>query len=119
MKNPDYNEVYLMEPQPNRMFPDWMHKRLRGLRYAVAVPCACCGKKSKTHWTLLMSFKACIPGRHQFKLDPEPTVHLPMTPVCRGHILVPMMPTVEAEKATTKTEDAKAARKRKFYGQGD
>jgi len=92
MKNPDFNEVLLLKAKPNKVFPDWMTVRIRFLRYRVAVACASCGRKSKHHYTLLMSFKAAHFGKHQFKLVCEPQVHLPLTPVCRDHPLEPMMP---------------------------
>lgn len=98
MKNPDYNEVRMFESKPNKMFPDWMTQRLRFLRYAEPVKCAVCGSLRKNHWTMLMSFKGAIFGKHLLTLEPEPTVHLPMTPVCRDHILMPEMPTVKKGK---------------------
>ncbi len=65
--NPDYNEVRLFDAKPNKMFPDWLTARLRFLRYARAVPCACCGRLRKHHWTMLMSFRVGIFGKHFFR----------------------------------------------------
>lgn len=91
-ENPDYNEVQLYDAQPNKMFPDWMTRRMRFLRYHQGVKCACCGKVKKHHWTMLISFRASIFGKHFGVLKSEPPVHLPLTPVCRDHPLDPCMP---------------------------
>jgi hypothetical protein len=100
MTNPDYNEVHLLLARPNKMFPDWMTERLRFLRYAVAVPCACCGRRRKHHWTMLMNFQAVIFGKHQFTAEPEPQVHPPLAPVCRDHPLAPCLPQVKKQSRT-------------------
>ena len=78
--------VGLYEAKPNKMFTEEQRAAVRFLRYSQAVPCAECGRRSKTHWTVLYSFEAqslgmLIPKR-------SGTVHMPLAPVCRAHILV-------------------------------
>lgn len=83
--NADYNEVRVFEAKPNKSWPDWMTERIRFLKYYRPVACAACGKKSKNHWTSLSSFRAVILGQTHLIVIPDPTVHLPLTPVCGAH----------------------------------
>jgi hypothetical protein len=90
MKGPEEtpaNAVQIFEAKPNRMFTEEQRATVRFLRYANAVPCAECGRKSKTHWTLLISFKA----KTMAAIIPKDSgkVHMPLTPVCRSHLLAP------------------------------
>jgi hypothetical protein len=81
------NAVQIFEARPNRMFTEEQRATVRFLRYSKAVPCAECGRKSKTHWTLLISFKA----KTMAAIIPKDSgkVHMPLTPVCRSHLLAP------------------------------
>lgn len=88
--NPDFNEVQLYDAKPNPMFPEWLTCRLQFLRYAVAVKCAHCGRKSKFHWTLMMSFRIAMESA--FTLKAGEILHPPLTPVCRDHIMKPELP---------------------------
>jgi hypothetical protein len=90
MKIPDetaINAVQIFEARPNRMYTEEQRAIVRFLRYSKAVPCAECGRKSKTHWTLLLSFKA----KTMAAIIPTDSgkVHMPLTPVCRNHLLGP------------------------------
>lgn len=100
--NPDYNEVQVVGMKPNKMFPDWMHERVRGLHFIKAVACACCGKMKKTHWTMTMNFRAMkFEQEAQFRpfgAKCEQKVHLPFTPVCNDHPLEPIMPWLDDKK---------------------
>ena len=77
--------VGLYEAKPNKMFTEEQRAAVRFLRYNQAVPCAECGRRSKTHWTVLYSFEAQSLGM----LIPKRSgrVHMPLAPVCRAHIL--------------------------------
>jgi hypothetical protein len=77
--------VGLYEAKPNKMFTEEQRATVRFLRYNQAVPCAECGRRSKTHWTVLYSFEAQSLGM----LIPKRSgrVHMPLAPVCRAHIL--------------------------------
>ena len=77
--------VQQFEAKPNKMFTQDQHALVRFLRFTVAVPCAECGKRRKFHWTQLCSFQALSMGM----LIPKRSgrVHLPLTPVCRDHLL--------------------------------
>ena len=81
------NAVEIFEARPNRMFTEEQRSVVRFLRYSTAVPFAECGRKSKTHWTLLISFKA----KTMAAIIPKDSgkVHMPLTPVCRSHLLGP------------------------------
>lgn len=93
--NPDYNEVQILNPKPNKMFPDWMSQRVRFMRFQKYVPCTHCGKRSRLHWTMLMTFQVAEP--RQFTLVNSERVFMPMVPVCTSHLLDPCMPFLEPE----------------------
>lgn len=99
--------VQLFEAKPNTMFTDEQTAMVRFLRYTQAVPCAECGKRSKHHWTVLYAFKATrmVPG--MFTLQESEQVHLPLTPVCRNHPLVPASwETSDARRSQTERAGA-------------
>jgi hypothetical protein len=77
--------VDLCGAKPNKMFTEEQCASVRFLRYNQAVPCAECGRRRRTHWTLLMSFEAQNLG----SLVPQRSgkIHPPLAPVCRDHIL--------------------------------
>ena len=95
------NEVQLFQAAPNPMFPDWMTERLRFLRYQEPVQCAYCGKLNRHHWTMFLSFRigegfekkvrgkvipcGALVGTNGKEIFP------PLTPVCRKHILSPIV----------------------------
>jgi hypothetical protein len=80
-------EVHLFEAKPNKMFPEWMTQRLRFLRYSRSVKCAHCGKLTRHHWTMLLSFR--VPNATQFVLGKGTELYPPLTPVCRTHFMAP------------------------------
>ncbi len=81
------NAVQIFEARANRLYTEEQRAIVRFLRYSRAVPCAECGRKSKTHWTLLISFRA----KTMAAIIPKDSgkVHMPLTPVCRNHLLGP------------------------------
>lgn len=95
------NEVQILEARPNPLFPDWLTHRLRFLRYSAPVKCAYCGRISRHHWSLLLSFR--IMEGFEKKVRGKVTacnspvgfdgkeIFLPLTPVCRKHILRPII----------------------------
>ena len=94
-------EVQLFEAKPNPMFPDWMTQRLRFLEYSAPVKCAYCGRMKRHHWTMFLSFRigegfekkvrgkvipcGALVGTNGKEIFP------PLTPVCRKHILTPIV----------------------------
>ena len=98
--SPDYCEVDLGVPRPNKMFPDWATERVLLLSYTKPVPCAHCGKLRKKHWTMLMAFSVATepgPGDNPCVVQEFNEVHLPLTPVCGKHCLRPMLPKREKQ----------------------
>lgn len=81
--------VQFMAAKPNTMFSAEMTQLVTFLRYTQAVPCAECGKRSKHHWTMLVSFQAQSMKPGMFTLAQSGKVHLPLAPVCRAHLLAP------------------------------
>ena len=77
--------VGLYEARPNKLFTEEQRAAVRFLSYNQPVPCAECGRRSKTHWTVLYSFEAQSLGM----LIPKRSgrIHMPLAPVCRAHIL--------------------------------
>jgi hypothetical protein len=67
------------------MFAEDQRRMVRFLRYNQLVACSECGRRSKTHWTVLYSFEAQSLGM----LVPRRSgkIHMPLDPVCRSHIL--------------------------------
>ena len=83
------------------MFPEWMTQRLRFMKYMIAVPCAHCGKRSKSHWTMTMNFR--VAEERGFEIVPGNTVYQSLTSVCSKHMLHPELPTIAPEKAATES----------------
>lgn len=87
--------VSIFEAKPNKMFTEEQRELVRFLRYSGAtVPCAECGKRKATHWTMLCSFQAVtittiVPLK-------SGKVHIPLTPVCQSHLLAPEYDEVAA-----------------------
>ena len=77
--------VGLYEARPNKMFSEEQRSTVRFLRYSQLVACSECGRRSKTHWTVLYSFEAQSLGFLVPKRSGK--VHRPLDPVCRSHIL--------------------------------
>jgi hypothetical protein len=77
--------VGLYEARPNKMFAEEQRASVRFLRYSQLVACSECGRRSKTHWTVLYSFEAQSLGFLVPKRSGK--VHRPLDPVCRAHIL--------------------------------
>ena len=77
--------VGLYEARPNKLFTEDERAMVRFLRYNQPVACSECGRRSKTHWTVLYSFEAHSMGFLVPKRSGK--VHRPLDPVCRGHIL--------------------------------
>lgn len=95
------NEVHIFDPKHNPMFPNWLTARLLFLRYQAPVKCAYCGRMNRHHWTLLLAFKIMegfekkigdkvVPACGLVGTDGKQTF-LPLTPVCRKHILNPIV----------------------------
>ena len=90
--------VQVAEAKPNAMFTEEQRATVRFLRYSGPVPCAECGRRSKTHWTMLCSFSAMTMGA-SIRLVESNKVHLPLAPVCRSHLLAPaILAHIEREK---------------------
>lgn len=83
------------------MFQPWQTAITKFLRYTKPVRCAYCGKVSRHHWTQLRFFR--IAEGFEKKVDGEvikwnsPVGFLgtetfpPLTPVCRSHMLSPII----------------------------
>ncbi len=83
-----FQQVWLREAKPNKMFTEEMRRLVRFLRYSQVVECAECGKRSKSHWTMLASFKAMdMKGSFGVLRSATGKVHMPLTPVCGIHPL--------------------------------
>ena len=78
--------VEVREARPNKMFSEEQRALVRFLRFSSAVPCAECGRRSKTHWTMLCEFKANTMA--QFSIIPGKRLW-PMAPVCTKHPMAP------------------------------
>jgi hypothetical protein len=86
-KREDVITVQILEAKPNKLFTEEQRAWVRFLRYSHAVRCAECGKRRRLHWTMLFSFEAKSMG---FVIPvPGKGAHLPLTPVCASHLLVP------------------------------
>jgi len=83
-------QVSLHEAKPNPLFSEAQRATVRFLRYSRAVPCAECGRKSKSHWTSLFSFEAMDAQGRSFVLRSKTgKVHPPLAPVCGRHPMAP------------------------------
>ena len=80
-------DMVICDPGPNKMFPDWMAKRVKFLIYSGPVACAECGKKKTRHWTMCCSFR--VGGMATFVVSKGEKLHMPLTPVCVDHLLQP------------------------------
>ena len=90
--------VQLLPAKPNQMFSAEVTRAVVFLRYSQAVPCAECGKRSKYHWTMRLSFAAHRMAPGMFTLAESGQVHIPLAPVCRDHLLLPTaLPPVPAK----------------------
>ncbi len=101
-------EVGLFEAKPNKMFSEEQRQTVRFLRFSHAVECAECGRRSKSHWTSLLSFQAMDTRGRDFTLrSATGKVHAPLTPVCGNHPLaVAEMPPLPARKRKPKAKAA-------------
>lgn len=97
---PQIVHVQLMEAKPNKMFSEEQRQMVVFLRYSQAVPCAECGKRSKHHWTMLLSFSTV--AMDMLVARPSETVHLPLTPVCCAHPMAPAALPAVAKRARAK-----------------
>lgn len=70
-------------PAPNPMFSPLQHLMTRFVRYQESVPCACCGRMSKHHWTSLVRFKAI--RLDSFWVEKRAPWIPAGKPVCRAH----------------------------------
>lgn len=87
MNEAEIQVVALHEAKPNKMFTEWQTRNVRFLRYRFPVECAECGRRSKSHWTVLYSFEAQSLG--MFVPVRSGKVHPPLAPVCGTHLLSP------------------------------
>lgn len=87
----DQITVTLFAAKPNALFDEALQRAVRFLRYSAAVACAECGRRSKHHWTLLVLFTAKVWPKNGFDLTGSGTHLAPLTPVCRAHLLAPVV----------------------------
>jgi hypothetical protein len=92
-----------MPAKPNPMFSEEMTRSVVFLRYTQAVPCAVCGKRSKHHWTMVLSFSTV--AMDTLLARPSETVHLPLVPVCRAHPMAPAALPVAAKRERERAQD--------------
>jgi hypothetical protein len=83
--------VELFEAKPNRLFDPALTAVVRFVRLSAAVPCAECGRRSKHHWTMLVPFTVQVMPTHAFVLTSSGVRYAPLTPVCRAHLLAPVL----------------------------
>jgi len=102
--------VGLYEARPNKMFTEDQRQMVRFLRYNESVACCECGRRSKTHWTVLYSFEAQSSGFLVPKRSGK--VHRPLDPVCRIHILAPAPWTPTAAPLRKRKAKAKEGNKK-------
>jgi hypothetical protein len=87
MKKPELLCVSIREAKTNELFTEEQRRSVRFLIYNQRIPCAECGKKAKSMWTLLCQFKAL--NFNSDSLKESDRSHLPLTPVCKNHSLKP------------------------------
>lgn len=93
-------QVEMLSAAPNALFTEEQRACVLFLRFSAAVPCGACGKRSRHHWTMRVSFQAqAMPGLVCVPLGPP---LLPLAPVCRDHPL--------ASAALPPTRRARASR---------
>ncbi len=91
--------VTIAEARPNKLFSEELRQAIRFLRFSAPVACAECGTQRKTHWTMLMVFTAQTMPKQGFVLHASGKRHAPMRPVCRAHLLAPVLPPEETARA--------------------
>lgn len=91
--------VDIREARPNKLFTEEQRQGVRFLLYNKSVACAECGKKRRSHWTLLAEFRAKSLGF--MVMTDSGKVHPPLTPVCSEHPLAIAWP--DEAKPETKT----------------
>jgi hypothetical protein len=99
-ETPETITVEIWEAKPNALFTEEMRSLIRFLRFSASVPCAECGRKRKTHWTMITPFHAHTFPKHSFALVESGKVHEGAQPVCRAHLLAPVF--AEEEPPQTK-----------------
>lgn len=97
-------QVGFFEAKPNKMFTEEQRQSIRFLRYSHPVECAECGRRSKSHWTSLLSFQAMdMRGTSIVLRSATGKIHAPLTPVCGSHPLaVAEMPPLPPRKRKKK-----------------
>lgn len=102
-------QVQLREAAPNKMFSEAQRAAVRFLHYSRSVECAECGRRSRHHWTSLLSFQAMdFEGSYGVLRSATGKVHAPLSPVCGKHPLATAeMPLLQARKrnARKRTQD--------------
>ena len=73
---------------PNPLFPPEITVLVRFVKYANAVECPLCKKKSRTHWTMLCPFQAAHFGSYELRMDPR--IFQPGESVCSDHPIDPI-----------------------------
>lgn len=79
--------VQCFAAKPNPLWPEEIRQATFFLRYSQAVPCQECGTRSRYHWTLACSLHAHTFPNEGCVVQESATVHLPLQPVCRAHLL--------------------------------
>lgn len=79
----------LVEPAPNSLFSEQQRSLTKFIKYRKPVPCIHCGKKRKNHWTQLVFFS--VVEDSGYVLKPSKEEYPPLSPVCRDHILQPLI----------------------------
>ncbi len=103
-------QVQISEAKPNPMFTEEQRALVRFIHYSHPVACAECGRRSKHHWTSLISFQAMDMKGSTFTLrSATGKVHLPLTPVCSAHPMrAAAMPPLPPRKRVKKSKELAA-----------
>lgn len=93
--------IGVLEAKPNTIFTEEQRAAVRFLRYDGAVACAECGRRTKSHWTMLCSFEAkTFPKGLALTLADSGKTHLPFSPVCHAHPIAPAhVPAAKVKRA--------------------
>lgn len=94
-KAPEILCVQILEARPNPMFTEEQRSWVRFLCFNQATPCAACGKRKRTLWTMLCEFKAVDMDGSIMVAKDYPQAFAPLTGVCNDH---PIRPNVERAK---------------------
>jgi DNA-directed RNA polymerase subunit N (RpoN/RPB10) len=79
--------VDIREAKANKMFSEEQRQLVRFLIYNRPIPCAACGRKTRSQWTHLTEFTA-VDFEHSYGVARDfPKVFAPLTPVCCNHPL--------------------------------